>query len=529
MARTTRKKEVSIQDWLGFKPYKKYDNYDVAYLKLAREIQTVLEPIKDFFYVIDVEEDEQILLIACIVTSYVEDFISEIGLWKALVQQNQERLGVPIPFFDTDDYDTEYLNPADFSFLIWHTCSIYAELPLSPSYPFFAYLGHELYELCEPKIDDLPATDYYDKYLQVSINEAFPTVHNKLIWMQKKSYLIGWASMVLFQQELLDNVNEAIERGDKIPPNAAVELDNETLIQESVFHSLHAAEWLSLIVRGEQSTKKAIANLKQVHYGIYEVVEATPETVHLKHINTKQNYQVYFPVADLNKVYQQAACVEAQLVAWHEKWFAIGFPLEIIDDPDLRTDYHESNELHTYMLNKTQEALREKRLAYARSYFEQYFESPLVVFKNMEEASSQLIEFYAFVDPKMEEPPPLSTASFYDRAPKIFSEGEHIKNIGMFCSPSGKINILVGITKLLEELEANSKEKEHDFYVKLSHFAYLPGFLHYIKSYYGEKSLRPSAGNEQYYHPQLVCFIGTYYWERSGKIYSPLPLWKYPE
>ncbi|WP_146903666.1 DUF3843 family protein, partial [Adhaeribacter aerolatus] len=127
--------KVTNKDWLALKPYKTFNDYDKPFLKLASEVNNLLSKEKKWFLKYEMGS-ENLKELACILTSYFEDFISEIGIWQTFINHNKETCGFYLPFYDLTEYDTEYLNPQDIAYLIWHYMSKnYVDSTLAPDFP----------------------------------------------------------------------------------------------------------------------------------------------------------------------------------------------------------------------------------------------------------------------------------------------------------------------------------------------------------------------------------------------------------
>lgn len=59
----------------------------------------------------------------CLYTAaYLEDVISELGLWRSFVNKHSELYGTALPFYTlTPDYTKDEINEEDIRFIIWNT------------------------------------------------------------------------------------------------------------------------------------------------------------------------------------------------------------------------------------------------------------------------------------------------------------------------------------------------------------------------------------------------------------------------
>ena len=118
--RRTSADKVYIKDWMTFKPYDVHTSYDLHYLKIANDIYEGILVVKNKkVFAFDIPAPK---MLACIIPSYYEDYVSEIGIWKAFTSDNEELYGYYLPFYESEEYDPDYINPKDIAYLIWHFC-----------------------------------------------------------------------------------------------------------------------------------------------------------------------------------------------------------------------------------------------------------------------------------------------------------------------------------------------------------------------------------------------------------------------
>ncbi len=87
----TFSKGLVITDWMKYRPYKIPSTYDGYYLKLANSALAYLDRQEAGFK--GAFRREHLKELAILITCHFEDFISEIGLWRALVRKHQQLYG----------------------------------------------------------------------------------------------------------------------------------------------------------------------------------------------------------------------------------------------------------------------------------------------------------------------------------------------------------------------------------------------------------------------------------------------------
>lgn len=93
---------LSTQDWLKYRPYERFSAYDGYYLRQANAIFNLLnhptEGFRKYF------QRNHLMEMAILITCHFEDFINNIGLWKALTRKHRELCGYAIPFYDPEEF-----------------------------------------------------------------------------------------------------------------------------------------------------------------------------------------------------------------------------------------------------------------------------------------------------------------------------------------------------------------------------------------------------------------------------------------
>ena len=127
-------KNIFLDRWLAFHPYKKPGPSDYYYLGLANRLWKIIDSQKHDYLVSLLEEEEEKDNLCCCLACYLEDILSEAGIWQAFTRQHRELYGKNLPFYKTVDYYHDEINPEDIYFLLWHFFSkaLYDEMIISP-------------------------------------------------------------------------------------------------------------------------------------------------------------------------------------------------------------------------------------------------------------------------------------------------------------------------------------------------------------------------------------------------------------
>lgn len=113
-------KRIYIKDWLLLKPYNSQTTTDSYYLKLSNDVKQAITTNKQSFVLQRYLSKENINHLACFLTSYFEDIISETNIWNSFIRVHKRLYKKQLPFYDVDEYYEEEINAQDVSFLIWY-------------------------------------------------------------------------------------------------------------------------------------------------------------------------------------------------------------------------------------------------------------------------------------------------------------------------------------------------------------------------------------------------------------------------
>jgi hypothetical protein len=262
------KKKVIIQDWIKFRPYNAPGKYDMYYLKVANQVRDILADNQEMPILEEIDE-EDITLLACIITSYFEDFTNEIGMWQAFINTNQKTIGKFLPFYDLSDYETDYLNRQDIEYLIWHYVSrIFDEDIFAPD--ALSACADDILAVLEDNLDDAPVNAFYDNYLQLGSKSSFIDFKDKLLWVALKSYMLGVDLAPEFDEALNEMMEEMADNDSKlfnISQYTYLITEDFLYTNRTGFNTLNAPEVLAMIMRVDDKKREEIRCLQYRHTG----------------------------------------------------------------------------------------------------------------------------------------------------------------------------------------------------------------------------------------------------------------------
>lgn len=196
-----------VERWMATRHYDVATNYDVKYLVVANQVLDVLLSYDLYFSQFQLKRSDLVPL-AVTITAYFEDFINETGYFRAFVTHNHERFGDYLPFYAiTEDYDPDYINPEDLSFLTWHWLMQHfrGRKMFSPTAGPLIGIGADLCMLLEEMIEEMPALEDHERFLTVGDEESLFRIRRIMEWISQGHYLFGALG---FEPEVLEACEE---------------------------------------------------------------------------------------------------------------------------------------------------------------------------------------------------------------------------------------------------------------------------------------------------------------------------------
>ena len=114
-----RLSRITLNNWLEYHPYDREVSSDHFYIGLCNDLQHEM-------LFIDVEDNlvgADYKCLSCLLTCYLEDIVTQTGMWTSFIDEHFRLYGKYLPFYDMAGYEPGDMNLADIQFLIWHFCS----------------------------------------------------------------------------------------------------------------------------------------------------------------------------------------------------------------------------------------------------------------------------------------------------------------------------------------------------------------------------------------------------------------------
>jgi len=456
-------KFININWYLKQKPYTKHTDYDLFYLKICRNLFSLIDEVARYEDIDDlVEEDCREL--AYIFTSYFEDRVNGIGFWESLVHLNKKQFGKRLPFFDNqyllkEEDESEDILLADIHYLAYIS---YLQLLSKEDEKVFVFFQQSfLTELADKvfdyfsEIEEILTTDFYRHYLIP--DDDFIDFKSKLDWFTTKGYLtrIEFSKKIDDHRRLL--MDEKTEQSMLLPLMYA-ERDRLLFAAPSSFTAFFPIDIIAGAAICSEIKKTEIEQLKFRPYGIFYVQHETREHYHFIHTATREEFEVV--KKSFNKAFdsKQIASWMATLASWNNEHYISGL---CMPSPYKGEELYRENQKNQQGYQKHFAAYRkqiEKIATDFRNEAAKFFQSDLVVFENGHALQQRLNEFNQWYFDNITDKSKLTA----DTKPLMFDLPDNLLNrprVALFIPPGDNLQFISKHEDLLNWLQISDPEK----------------------------------------------------------------------
>lgn len=202
-----KQKKIFPADWLKYHPYNRVDETDRYYIKVANEVLNLLDtcPIPEAFPSFETKKE-----VACCFTAWLEDMVSELGIWNAFTKECRKLYGRPLPFIEIneEEYLDEAINPEDVNFLLWHLFQrLSPHVLINPENPGINVVAWDLFDLLDAHCEDAPCNMRLLDYVDFEREELTDFLeYRKLIeWLHFDCY-INYGNSESYEEKVLQQI-----------------------------------------------------------------------------------------------------------------------------------------------------------------------------------------------------------------------------------------------------------------------------------------------------------------------------------
>jgi Protein of unknown function (DUF3843) len=263
--------------WLELKPYKQLTSYDHYYIKLASRLLAEFKKLPPFLTP-DTRMQNPTEVLALVLTSYLEDIVNEIGIWRAFTEANQKQLGYYLPFIEEDEeaYEPGVFDYRDLCYLIWHFLNQNEDTLFVPKSPMVESIADTAWNVLEPALEDAPETDFYREYLSLTEDMHFFEVKERLHWFGLKAYPLYFE----FGPRLNTDYRDLIEKNKSFADQGEVLyhlMDEYAFSNPSTYCALTTPQWLGAVAGVSPEMGQQMFNLRYRLAGNFEYQSSTAD------------------------------------------------------------------------------------------------------------------------------------------------------------------------------------------------------------------------------------------------------------
>lgn len=340
------KEKIYIKRWLDLKPYESQTSTDGYYLKLCNDVKKSIITNKHSFALQIYLDNDEIDILACFLTSYFEDLISETNIWNTFINVHKKFYGKFLPFYKIDEYYEQEINLPDICFLIWYFMNtVQKEKFIAPFNDFIIETSDKVMNVFENVWEYAPENELLKTFYSIDENETdFYVARNLIGNILFKSYLFYPDSLL----DLRDSEIEIIE-----------ECENDehllTFLNENHDHKLHhtytrllglkGQEWVAEILGKNHNLSQYFPIISKKIRGYFFYKGQNKENVFLEHIAsgkkfnlTKKSFSHYDNLSDVDTILFMG------IVKWRKEWWFSGVYFQTEFNPDLVLDEKNSME-----------------------------------------------------------------------------------------------------------------------------------------------------------------------------------------
>ena len=193
------KLQIYTNDWLKIHPYTAVQPSDSYFVNLSNKLYRActLTALPDIFR----------KKLSLYIAAYLEDQISELGLWQSFTAEHKRLYGKYLPFYPTaPDYVADEINEEDIRFIIWNTwqkvSSLHEKIYINPNEHAIAEQARIFYDILEEAYENAPENESLNHYFDHPGTAV--EADRKLTWLFGHSYLTE-PSMLPYIEQIAPN------------------------------------------------------------------------------------------------------------------------------------------------------------------------------------------------------------------------------------------------------------------------------------------------------------------------------------
>lgn len=311
---------ITMNEWMNIHPYKKAGYIEIQYLNLAKKIFNNLlndEVLKDM--------DRMILKqLSLTLTAYLEDIVSDYGLWSAFRKLHKKMYGKWLPFYNVkkEDYLFDEINMEDVKLLCWMILQGYAseEKVIHPEGLMVEHLSLSVFPVLYESFEFVPINKQLHEFFQNKENYKnfflFRSLNSTLFM---SSYLSMGIGSRCIEEVILKKSEAGVQENliYSIIENVPFQLKKHPL---PAFSHQYLAEMIT-------GLKKECGWVRHISYApasIFEYNGRDERNYFLTDLETGISYEVDMDSCAIDPDMKVGERIMTQLVCYRDKWMING-------------------------------------------------------------------------------------------------------------------------------------------------------------------------------------------------------------
>ncbi len=342
-----KKKRIYIKQWLVLKPYNNHSPTDRYYLQLSNDVRQALTSIKQRLVLTSYLESEEIDLLACFLTSYFEDLISETNFWNTFVKKHKQLYKKPLPFYNVDEYIEEEINTQDVCFLIWYFMNTLQDIKfISPFNDFIDEAAKAIMAVFDNAWEYAPENEYLKTFYEIDEDETeFYKARFITDIVLFQSYLFYTDTGLLVKNREFDIIEEGGDDFNKT--NALLNENRENSLNRTRTRllSLKGKDWAAQIIGEGHPLQKDFSGISQRISGMFFYKGQDNENVFIEHIASGKKFNLTKKSFDNSNALKEIDTMMFMgIVQWQNEWWFSGIFFDVKFDADTVLDEKNSME-----------------------------------------------------------------------------------------------------------------------------------------------------------------------------------------
>ncbi|MGB3606947.1 DUF3843 family protein, partial [Psychroserpens sp.] len=322
------KNKIFINDWLELKPQNYNGRTDLYYLKVANNVYASFG--KNKLMLAQLLEAHDIKQLACFITCYFEDVLSETNIWSTFKAQYAKLYHKRLPFFNLDDdYIDDEINQEDVAFLIWYFINaLVKDRFISPFNKVIQYLAIDAMEILEEEYEFAPV----NKILKQKFTFESKTKQDEFYVSREFLHLVFFESYLMspdvkrrLDYDTLKTIEDHSEADPEIVMSYIREITEDyTFNNTSALLALRAKDWAKLVLGKKHSSYDAVDSISKKVQGLFLYKSQDENYVFIEHIASGMVFEMTKKSFDHYDTLNEDDILYIGLVKFNDEWWFSG-------------------------------------------------------------------------------------------------------------------------------------------------------------------------------------------------------------